>query len=225
MSNIAGKAYAMNTISPIKRRKVWINRLIFKLAGTKWFRPRLKGLLTLSLIHYARWVILTDKQFPNLGEGQPREELNYAYEFFFSNFNGSWEQYVDSFSSAIPKGLDTLWYKNVGYPKSIPMRPFHEYITYNQHWTYYYYNAYPLASSNDVKSAKNVRKKLVEFASQTKDSESPDQFARRYDKLVLELQYDLSQMGANPIVSKATAAINERQRVDHAVEVQRAQTG
>jgi hypothetical protein len=213
MSNIAGKAYAMNTISPIKRGRVWINRLIFRIAGTRLFRPRLKGLLTLSLIHYARWVILTDKQFPNLGEGQPAEELHYAYEFFFSNFNGSWEQYVDSFSSAIPKGLDTLWYKNVGYPKSVPMRPFHE------------YNAYPLASSNDVKSAKRVRRKLLDFVEETGDSETPEQFAQRYDKLLLSLQFDLSQMGANPIVSKASAAINERQRLDAADAVQRAQSG
>ena len=90
MSNIAGKAYAMSVCSPIPWYSVWLKKLIFWAVGTRFFKPKLNGLLTLSLIHYARWVIVKPSQFPRLSEDQPREKLSYSYYFFFSNFNGSW---------------------------------------------------------------------------------------------------------------------------------------
>src|SRR5262249_49919190 len=104
MSNIAGKAYAMNAITPMRWYTAWLNRFFFW--GSGRFTSFLGGLLTLSLIHYARWVILKPNQFPRLSPDQPEEQLKYHYMFFFSNFNGSWDQYVDSFSSAISGGLD-----------------------------------------------------------------------------------------------------------------------
>jgi len=145
MSNIAGKAYAMNVITPIGRWRVYINKLIFWLARSPLMAHKLNGLITLSLIHYARWVIIMPNQFPRLSEDQPQENLDYAYMLFFSNYNGSWKQYVDSFHMAIPRGLDLLWHKNTKYPKSVPLQPFHQYILHNQIWTEHYYNAYPLA--------------------------------------------------------------------------------
>ena len=165
MSNIAGKAYAMNVITPIRWYTAWINKLIFLV--TPLIPNVLNGLLTLSLIHYARWVIVRPNQFPRLSPDQPKEDLKYTYMFFFSNFNGSWAQYVDSFSSAIPTGLDAFWKWNVKYPKSIPMEPFHAYITFNQFATDHYFNAYPMAASNDVKSAKRVRDGLLKFDSRS----------------------------------------------------------
>jgi len=175
MSNIAGKAYAMNVITPIRWYTAWINKLIFLV--TPWIPNALNGLLTLSLIHYARWVIVRPNQFPRLSPDQPKEDLKYTYMFFFSNFNGSWAQYVDSFSSAIPTGLDAFWKWNVKYPKSIPMEPFHAYITFNQFSTDHYYNAYPMAASNDVKSAKRVRDSLLSFDLRAQDL-SPEDFFR-----------------------------------------------
>jgi len=100
MSNIAGKAYAMNAVTPMHWYTAWMNRLFFWASGK--YTPFLGGLLTLSLIHYARWVIIKPTQFPRLSADQPKEDLQYTYMFFFSNFNGSWDQYVDSFTFAIP---------------------------------------------------------------------------------------------------------------------------
>ena len=120
MSNIAGKAYAMNLLTPIRWRWLWLNKFIFRIAHWKWVQKRtFDGLLTLSLIHYARWVILRDKDFPVLTPDQPAEDFKYSYMLFLSNFNGSWTQYVDSFSMAIPGGLNLLWFKNVGWPKAV----------------------------------------------------------------------------------------------------------
>ncbi len=209
MSNIAGKAYAMNLVTPIKGAMVPINKLIFWALGTPLFRWKLKGLITLSLIHYARWVILRARDFPRLDDSQPEEDLEYGYMLFFSNFNGNWEQYVDSFAAAIPSGLDGLWYKNVGWPTAVPEQPFHAYVNHNQVWTDYYYNAYPMASSNDVKSAQRVKTALCEFAVDA-GRESPDAFVKKYDALLKKLQGDLSQMAPSPIVSLAAEDVLRR---------------
>jgi hypothetical protein len=209
MSNIAGKAYAMNAITPMRWYTSWLNRLFFWASSV--YTPFLSGLLTLSLIHYARWVIVKPSQFPNMGHGQPTEELRYNYMFFFSNFNGSWDQYVDSFSSAIPSGLDLFWKRNIQYPGSVPMLPFHHYITRNQIWTDHYYNAYPMASSNDVKSARRVKQALLTFIDDVK-ADSPAAFQQKYNRLLLGLQHDISQMGPNPVISLAARAVEQRLR-------------
>ncbi len=197
----------MNVITPLRWYTAWLTRLIFWIAGK---RPSTTlGLVTLSLIHYARWVLIRPGQFPHVSAEQPREDLRYNYMLFFSNFNGSWNQYVDSFSSAIPKGLNLFWIKNIKYPKSVPMLPFHRYITSNQLWTDHYYNAYPMASSNDVKAAKRVKTGLIAFIDSSKNV-SAEEFQKQYNALLLSLQHDLSQMGPNPIVSLSAWAVENR---------------
>ncbi len=211
MSNIAGKAYAMNLVTPIERYMVPLNKFFFWLIGTRVFQSRLEGLRTLSMIHYARWVILRADEFPRVDGQRPAEDTAYAYMLFFSNFNGTWEQYVDSFSAAIPSGLNLLWYKNVGWPTAVPELPFHAYVQHNQVTTDHYYNAYPMAASNDVKSGTRVKNALSSFIAATKDV-APDAFLTQYNRLLKDLQNDLSQMAASPIVSLATEAIAQRRR-------------
>lgn len=212
MSNIAGKAYAMNVITPIKWYMRWLNKFIFWFVNSgalKLFGASLNGLLTLSLIHYARWAIVKPSEFPRLDDSQPVEDIKYSYMFFFSNFNGSWDQYVDSFHTAIPTGLNLFWYRNVKYPKSVPLQPFHAYITYNQIWTNHYYSAYPMASSNDIKSAKKVKQNLLDFIAGS-NNDTPEDFQKKYNKLLLTLQNDISAMAATPIVSLSADAVEQR---------------
>ena len=197
----------MNVITPLRWYTAWFNKLMFWISGH--FSSATLGLQTLSLIHYARWVIISSGQFPKVSEEQPAEELKYNYMLFFSNFNGSWDQYVDSFSSAIPTGLDIFWALNIKYPRSVPMLPFHRYITSNQIWTDHYYNAYPMAASNDVKAAQRVRDGLLGFIADTKSS-APDDFQQKYNALLLKLQHDVSLMGPNPIVSLSAWAVEDR---------------
>jgi hypothetical protein len=209
MSNIAGKAYAMNVVTPVRWYTAWVNKLFFWVALK---RPStLKGLVTLSLIHYARWVIVGRKQFPHLSPEQPKENLRYSYMFFFSNFNGSWDQYVDSFTFSIPSGLDLFWKWNVRYSKSVALTPFHDYIRYNQIETLHYYSAYPLAASNDIKGAKNVKDALQDFEKETVE-ESDEDFMQRYKKLLRGLQFDLGDMHPTPIVTMSAYQVERRQR-------------
>ena len=131
MSNINGKSYAINVITPLPWYIALRTKGIFWALNKsldwsiQFIANRLTGLLTLSLIHYARWVVIKPNQFPRLSSRQPKEDLKYNYMLFHSNFNGSWAQYIDSFSSSIPTGLDLFWFRNIKYPKSVPMLPFH----------------------------------------------------------------------------------------------------
>ena len=212
MSNIAGKAYAMNVITPIRWYMAWINKLIFWYAGKR--AATLIGLQTLSLIHYARWVIIDRWKFPRLHPSQPKEKLKYSYMLFFSNFNGSWDQYVDSFTFAIPAGLDLFWKWNVRYPKSVPLTPFHNYIRHNQIDTDHYYSAYPLATSNDIKSARHLKQALIDIEAETKDESDPTRFTEKYHRFLINVQYDLGEMRPAPVISLAAHAVRERRLMD-----------
>jgi hypothetical protein len=229
MSNIAGKSYAMNVITPVTGWPYYWNKFLlglvqfsaarsldnvgffgklFPLSIAEYIFGRLNGLITLSLIHYARWAII-DK-FPHLDDEQPEETLQYHYMLFFSNFNGSWTQYVDSFHMSIPDGLNLFWFKNIRFPKSVPLQPFQNYITFNQIWTNHYYNAYPLAASNDIKGSQELSQALEDFI-KASEHDNPLAFQQRYEDLLLDQQRNLGLLQPTPIVSLAAESVREKE--------------
>ena len=93
----------------------------------------------------------------------------------------------------------------------MPLQPFHAYISQNQVWTNHYYNAYPMASSSDVKAGKRVKTELIDFVdNKMSANQSPEQFKKAYDALVLELQGDLGEMAPTPIFSLSADAVEKR---------------
>ncbi len=98
------------------------------------------------------------------------------------------------------------------------MLPFHRYITSNQVWTDHYYNAYPMASSNDVKSAQKVKANLLSFIGDVQNS-TPEVFQEKYNLLLLGLQHDISQVGPNPVISLAASAVERRLREEEHLPV------
>lgn len=215
MSNIAGKAYAMNVITPSRPRRTWINRTIFMVARA--LPGVLSGLLGLSLIHFARWVIIRRDQWPDLGQG--KERLANDYMLFCSNFNGTWDQYIDAFSDGIPNGLNLFWYSATKYPQSIPVTTFKNYITYNQVDTQYYYNATPGAAQRDIKSAMRVNA-AVQALAEAHARLGPEAFAREYRRQLLSVQTCLGDPGLGPVASLDT----ERADINRAPFVRRFQT-
>lgn len=199
MSNVAGKAYGMNVITPMRPWKTWINRLIFMVGRTQ--PQQLGGLLGLSIIHFARWVLIKRKQWPDLGQGRPK--LNNDYMLFVSNFNGTWDQYIDAFSDGIPNGLDLFWYSSTKYPGSIPITPFKKYIRANQVDTDYYYNSTPGAAQRDIKAALRLWAVLDRLASQHAEL-PPPAFAEAYRAALTEVQNDLASAGYAPVASNDT---------------------
>jgi hypothetical protein len=212
MSNIAGKAYAMNVVTPSKRHLTWLNSFIFMVA--RGVPKVLSGLMGLSLIHFARWVIIKPDQWPDLGQG--KQTLRNDYMLFCSNFNGTWDQYIDAFSDGIPNGLNLFWYTATKYPQSIPVTPFKNYITYNQVFTDYYYNATPGSAQRDVKCAMQVNRAIAELA-KAHAAQTPEEFAKTYRAQMLKVQNCLGDPGFGPVASLDTerADLNRRREVQN----------
>lgn len=211
MSNIAGKAYAMNLVTPLRGALGLANKLIFRVLDTRAFRKRLDELLTLSMIHCARWVILRPQDFPRLSDEQPRETLRHAYMLFLSSFNGSWEQYVDSFSAAAPSGPDLLWYVNAGWPRPVSGPPFHRHVEHDQLWTDYFYSAYPLAEAGDLKAARRVKRALGALIASAADA-TPERFQEEYEHLLASLSGDLVELGEGAGLAGGSLAPPRRDR-------------
>jgi hypothetical protein len=196
MTNINGKAYAMNAITPMRPWKTPVLKLVFILLGA--IKPLQNNLKNLSFIHFARWVVIRRNQFPRLSEKQPREELQYDYLLFFSNFNGTWNQYIDAFSAVLYQGLDLIWRWSEKYPGSRPVTAFKRYISLVQFDTDYYYNVYPRAATNDVKAALRVQDALDQFA-RTSQSLSPAEFEKAWLEFLVRVQSDLGTTGVAPV--------------------------
>ncbi|HEX8525613.1 hypothetical protein [Allosphingosinicella sp.] len=204
MSNVSGKGYAMNVVTPMWPKRTWINRFLFSVVRTQ--PTALQGLLGLSLIHFARWVLIKSDQWPRIGD-RP-ERLQNDYMLFCSNFNGTWDQYIDAFSDALPNGLDILWYASIRYPHSIPISPFKYYIRANQVDTDYYYNATPGAAQRDIKAGLRVRRAVLALAADH-DKLDPAAFAAAYRKALVGVQNDLGSHGDAPVASNDTSAADK----------------
>lgn len=198
MSNVAGKAYGLNVITPMRPRRTWVNRLIFAMGR---LNPSfLRGLLNLSIIHFARWVIIPRDRWP--GIGAEHEQANDSM-LFVSNFNGTWDQYIDSFSDGIPNGLDLFWYSSTSYPGSIPITAFKNYIRHNQIDTDYYYNSTPGSAQRDIKSALRIWAGIDVLSKALPDLD-PEAFAVLYARITQALQNNLAAAGPAPIASTDT---------------------
>jgi hypothetical protein len=197
MSNINGKVYAMNVVTPMKPWKTWFLRLIFFLLGA--IKSKQQDLINLSFIEFARWVIVPRKSFPRPDERMDAEELRYDYLLFFSNFNGTWNQYIDAFSAVLFQGLNLIWMWSEKFPGSVPVTPFKEYISRVQFDTDYYYTAYPHATANDLKAAHIVQASFDQLDATTATC-TPHEFEAAYLKFMLQVQSHLGETGEPPVV-------------------------
>lgn len=207
MSNIAGKAYGMTVITPMPPFVGWLVGYIFR--TIRCFPSTLQGLLGLLIIHFARWVIIRRDQWPSTGN-KP-EQLKHDCLLFCSNFNGTWDQYIDAFCAAIPSGLNLFWYGNLHFPQSVPVTPFKNYIRANQLFTDFYYNATPGVAQRDIKSALRVRKMLLELERDHNELAAPE-FAGAYRAALIKVQNNLGSHGPSPVASPDTAAADQNRR-------------
>ena len=208
MSNLAGKAYGMNVVTPMRPSMTWINDLLFM--ASRALPGTLSGLLGLGFIHFARWVLIRRDQWPQLG--QPPANLSNDYMLFCSNFNGTWDQYIDAFADGIPGGLDLFWYSSTKYPNSIPITPFKNYIRANQVDTNYYYNATPGSGQRDIKLALKLSHDLAAIAARA-GVLSDAELASAFERLLISNQGGLGSPGYAPVASCDTAAA-DRNRAD-----------
>lgn len=176
----AGHARALTVMTPLPRIWAPAAKLVLGFKSRQGPDPVLQRL---SFIHVAHWVVID--RLP----GQTRRS-RYAYLLFVSNFNGSWREYIDAFSTAIPRRMAALWGTSFGFPGAQPPKPFVRYIADNQVAPAHYYAAYPEATATEVESALRVRDEFratVESAADLDD----EQFAKAWRVFVQTVQRDL----------------------------------
>jgi hypothetical protein len=159
MPNTHGAATAITVMTPVKRG--WRSWLL----GAFWLGQNISLstliLRKLSFIHFARWCIVRD--IPYNGPPQERETLNYNYLLFESNFNGTWDQYIDAFSHIVPAQMKMVWGSSWGFPGPVPVGPFKDYIRRNEYEANHYYSAYPDATTTMIASSLTLEERFAEF--------------------------------------------------------------
>jgi hypothetical protein len=157
VDNRAGRATGLTTLTPLPR--IWspVLRLLLRIKSSLGPDPTLRRL---SFIHVAYWVLVD--HFP----GEKRSS-RYSYLMFVSNFNGSWFDYIDVFSEAVPQKMAMLWGSSFGFPGAQPPRPFTNYIRSNDWPLDHYYSAYPGATTTEIASALRVRTSHQELLANT----------------------------------------------------------
>ena len=93
--DIRGKAYPMTTLSAVPKSRRLLLGFLMWLFSRRYFK--LQFARNLMFIHFACWQPIRSDRFPRLDKDQPRENLKNDYFLFTTNFNGSWDQYIDAF--------------------------------------------------------------------------------------------------------------------------------
>lgn len=193
-THFQGKAFPMTVITPIRRGWRSLGSRIILLVF-KHLPLTIVG--QLAFIHFARWITVPGNKLPRLSADQPVEHWPYDLYVFTTNFNGSWDQYIDAFGRihAVSKGLNMLWYTSAGFPGPWPMRLFKQYIRYYQQPQDLYYNAYPGASVRDIAKANELEPKLDAFLAATHDELSSEEFGKLYRAFVTDVSPMIATTG------------------------------
>jgi hypothetical protein len=188
MKDRAGKAVAINVVTPVAAWKVPIVRVVFWAIGRFEFLQR--HLKALSFIHFARWTVVRHEDLGYFRDGLGHDDWRWRYLLFNSNFNGPWEEYIDAFSYVLPGGLDLIWSTSEGYPGASPITPFKAYIRHCEFKTDAYYCAYPTASTRDVRGALEVAEAMSALADRM-DALDDEAFLVAYDRMLWSVQTKL----------------------------------
>jgi hypothetical protein len=183
VANVEGKATAITVLTPVRRGGPLLLWLVFW-AGRN-ITETLKKLQQLSFIHYARWAVI--ERFPDEGEG---ERLQYSYLLFESNFNGTWDQYIDAFSEVVAFRMKAIWGTSFGFPGPLPVEPFKQYIRRNEFVANHYWSAYPGATTTEIVSAGRVEAALEQLKRRAATL-GPEAFKAEYESFLTSVQRDL----------------------------------
>ena len=186
MSNTCGRATAMTVLTPIRPGLVRLTKLGF-------FLPRkipwmTKALRKLSFIHFARWSFID--AIPDNGLPQRPERPRYSYLYFESNFNGTWDDYIDAFSYIMPVRMRLIWGTSFGFPGAKPVGRFKAYITHNEFEADHFYGAYPEHTASMVLASLSVNDKFEAFKDE-KANLAPAEFAAAWRQFVQAAQTEL----------------------------------
>jgi hypothetical protein len=180
--NLEGRAQAFTILTPVKPGwALWLRCNFFVGRHVPYLTTKLRRL---SFIHYARWSIVTlsSRSRPNVPRGSRK------YLLVTTNFNGTWDQYVEVFSEVVPWRIRGIWASSPGFPGPSPPERLKEFVREHELAADHYYAAYPQASTTVVLSALELRDRFERFAQGVQRDIDPDDFRQAWLAFLTEVQ-------------------------------------
>jgi hypothetical protein len=118
-------------------------------------------------IHFARWVLIEDEVEGTQG---PRKKHRLL---FFSNYDGSWEEYLGAFVDRASIGLTSIWCNTEGFPRTRlrawPLRlelgaereeSFKQWVRHHQVYTQAWFSRNPDKSASNILNNREIRSRV-----------------------------------------------------------------
>ncbi|MDA0182201.1 hypothetical protein OJ997_17985 [Solirubrobacter phytolaccae] len=172
------RAIPMTVFSQLRPWRTWLQEWFLRFSRLS----ASAGIRELSFIHFVRFAIVR-----RLPDGR---RLRHPILLFESNYNGSFENYIDTFSESVPKHMKLFWGTSYGFPGPLPCTPFKRYIDANEFKIDHYYRAYPDASVTMIVSALALDEPHERFYRHAEQL-TPDEFRRAYDAFLTDHQGQL----------------------------------
>ena len=171
-----GRWGAVSALTPLRRGwSPWL-RLVFAFGSRT--NVLVRPLLKLRLIALGRWTLL------------PRDERPPAL-LFETNWSGAWESYIDDFARIMPFQWRGIWGATEGFPGPHPVTGLLRFIDAHDHQADHFYSGYrDGATTQTVATALALAPRLERFIREV-DGAEPDEFARRWERFLAEVQGQL----------------------------------
>jgi hypothetical protein len=157
-------------------------RLVFAIARRGSHDP----IRALGLIHFARFALIDE--LPDLGQN---EDVHHPLQMFESNYDVTFEHYIDAFVERIPFEMHSLWGWSYGFPWRLkPTRRFKTFIQRNEFHVDHYYVACPEATITVIHAALDLMKPHEEFCRRAVEL-GPEEFQAAYREFLSNVQEQL----------------------------------
>lgn len=154
--NRSGQAEALTLVMPMKWWGRFFHRFWFWIMSLAFMRNFAFGNLEkLRFIIAIRWSLLPP--FEQRWQPWHRTHENRWHLLFESNFDGDWDDYLDSFGAAARFALGSIVWVVLGYPGLDSMPMFKSFAKQYDHLPEYYMSAYPSLTASDIRQELHAR--------------------------------------------------------------------
>ena len=128
---------------------------LFNLIYRTWFTDITPGRLSgLHTIHFGHWTVLDLET-----EGRTKQKAL----MFLSNYDGSWETYLDDFIATLYNGVVAIWAGGVGFPRPLDGPSFKSWARTRMSVWHAWYRAYPTLTVANIDNNNHIRRGLLDL--------------------------------------------------------------
>jgi hypothetical protein len=167
---------AVTALTPLRRGWTPWLRIVFALGSMT--NVLVRPLLQMRVIALGRWTLLRrDERPPAL--------------LFETAWCGAWESYIDDFARIMPMQWRSVWGGAEEFPGPKPVTELLRYIGKHDHGADHFYNGYREgATTHTVAHALALQPRFERFLRDV-DGAEPDEFARRWEDFLADVQAQL----------------------------------